>query len=140
VSDEQAEDQTDEPSEALTGEVHELAQRPNGGALAKGGSVRPKQPTLEESSALARKRMYQLIPEMTRIAKGRVRKGSKKRIRPMEQIAAIRELRQIAQDKTLRESVVNARLAATTSEIIDHLGRDAALPLLQKLAPIWIEG
>jgi hypothetical protein len=126
------------------GEVRDMLPGPSGGKLMRGGNPRPTNPTPADVAAMARKRLYQVIPQLNRIATNKPRREgrSKKLKRPhstANQLRAIAELRLVAQDRSLSESQISANLMATAAEIYEYLPRDQAQALLAKIGPHWLK-
>lgn len=122
---------------------------PNGGALMRGGNVRPFNPTPADVSALARKRVYQLIPKLVRIglnAPKRVTKGKNKGklsgkppYSVANQIKAIAELRLLAQDRMLSEAQVRDRLMQLVDKTYQVLPPELAKAYLKEIGPLFAD-
>jgi hypothetical protein len=134
VTDEQ---QPPEPEKPKTG----LVQQAHGGAINR-GNMRPADPTPSEVRQLARKRFYQVIPQLNRIARNRNRKtknGQPKRsFRVADQIRAAALLAQQGMSESVNLSDVREALRGTRQAIIDTCPPELASVLIERIAPYWL--
>ena len=110
----------------------------------RGGHVRPQTPTPGDVRMLARKRFYQVIPSLFRIARNgstRVGKGThrklKRTFRVADQIAAANTLARYGMSETIAADDVRVAVRGTIADIRESLPRDQADALVQKIAPRW---
>lgn len=122
MSDEQPKDAT---SQALTGDVHnasdaQLVVQPNGGMLAKGGHVRPQYPTPNDVKDLCRKRVYQAIPQLNRIALNKPTKKKREEgpNKVADQLRAIEILMRGATDDAISASDLRRALKGFSEAVL----------------------
>jgi hypothetical protein len=141
--------QLEQPADApITGDVHDMVAGPSGGKLMRGGNPRPTNPTPAEVSALARKRVYQLIPKLARIGanmpkrstkgKNKGKRTGKSAYAASDQIRAIAELRQIAFEDRISASALMDALTGMTDDIRGFLPPETAEALLALIAPRFL--
>lgn len=133
---------SDDANDGQGGE-NELNQQPHGGALVRAGYRRPATPTPNDVRQLARKRFYQVVPQLNRIARNANRKtksgATKRSYRVADQIRAAALLGQYGMDNHVSAADVRDALRQTTAEIREFLPPDQAQALLSKIAPHWLE-
>jgi hypothetical protein len=122
----------------------------HGGALMRGGDPRPANPTPAHVSSLATKRLYQVIPKLSRIAMnvpGRSKRGKNKGKRTgkaphstANQIRAIAELRMLAYEDRVPMAALTEALMGMTDDIrgFRALSPEAAEALIALIAPRFI--
>lgn len=113
----------------------------------RGGDPRPTNPTPADVAALARKRLYRVIPKLHRIAmnipkrsvkgKNKGKRGGKPPYSAANQIRAIAELRLLAQDRMLSEAQVPERLIQLVDKTHQILPPELAKAYLKEIAPLF---
>lgn len=133
-----------QPSDATNQPSTGMVQQRHGGAIHRGGNHRPQSPTPGDVRVLARKRFYQVIPSLFRIARNgstRVGKGTQRKLkrtfRVSDQIAAANTLARYGMTETIAADDVRVAVRGTIADIRESLPRDQADALVQKIAPRW---
>lgn len=142
MSDEQANGPNDSTDDALTGDVHDapretLVPQKHGGALAGPGNYRPKNPTPSDVRELWRKRLYQIIPEVNRIARN---KPTKRKPKPgpnkvSDQLRAIEIMMRGAIDDTISVSDFRRAMKGFSEDIMRHFPGETGERILNIAAP-----
>jgi hypothetical protein len=136
MSDERNDASDEQPSTESTGMVRQR----HGGKLHRGGNARPTEPTPNDVRVLCRKRYYQVIPALSRIARNqsmRPAKGAKPKrtFRVSDQIAAARTLAQYGMDQNISAADVREFLRGIDEDIRRFLPKEQADALLSMIAP-----
>ena len=141
------EPQPPRPAEAQIVEPKKPVPQVHGGALMRGGDPRPANPTPADVSAMARKRLYKVIPQLNRIAMNKPRRESKSKRAKLKrphstanQLRAIAELRMIAYEDRVPMSALSEALMGMTDDIrgFRALSPETAEALIAIIAPRFI--
>lgn len=136
------EDVSDEQNPPLTGDVHDvtetaLVRQEHGGAIAV-GNIQPQQPTPADVRDSLRKKLYQVIPELNRIAQNKEDKRKKAKPGPYktaDQLRAIDIMMRGATDDTISVSDFRRAMKGFSEDIMRAFPGETGERILNIAAP-----
>lgn len=125
----------EQPTGAVTGDVHELVPQKHGGAIKRGQDLRRIEPTPAQTAQRSRKAYFQSIPRLARIAMNPAKKGKKPKHKTSDQIAAARVLAQFGQDDTISVSDFRRAMKGFSEDILAAFPGETGERILNIAAP-----